>query len=303
MGRYWRTVLSVVAGSLLLVSAAAGDEQQVDKLRERADAAMREVQQLHEQGKHDEAQRLEQKVAELREQAERIAREGDRQPGPREAIVNRLRELSERWIDAMASDQRDAAERIQKEIHDIARDTGARLQEIMKPQLEMLERKVAELREQGQPDQAERLAGQLREMMEAHRRAAAEPQRERAQAAERAARERAESARENRERQRAEGKPGPGPDQRADMERRVQHLRVAAENLNAIGMQDLAERLHREAEEIQQALQNQNPPPRGEDLHRGAMEAMQQEFRKLHERLDEMNRRLDELSEMIRRAR
>ena len=59
MGRYWRTVLSVVAGSLLLVSAAAGDEQQVDKLRERADAVMREVQQLHEQGKHDEAQRLE----------------------------------------------------------------------------------------------------------------------------------------------------------------------------------------------------------------------------------------------------
>ena len=225
MGRYWRTVLSVVAGSLLLVSAAAGDEQQVDKLRERADAMMREVQQLHEQGKHDEAQRLEHEVAELREQAERIAREGDQQPGPGEAIANRLRELSQRWIDAMASEQRDVAERIQKEIHDIARDTGARLQEIMKPQLEMIERKIAELREQGQPDKAERLAGQLREMMEAHRRAAAEPQRERAQAAEREARERARVRPREPRTPAGRGKPGPGPDQRADMERRVQHLR------------------------------------------------------------------------------
>ena len=77
----------------------------------------------------------------------------------------------------------------------------------------------------------------------------------------------------------------------------------AAENLIALGMQDLAERLHREAEEIQQALQNQNPPHRGDDPHREAMEAMQQEFRKLHQRLDEMNRRLDELTEMMRRER
>ena len=184
MSKYWTTVLSVVVGSLWLVSAAAGDEPQVDKLRGRADEMMRDVQQLHEQGKHEEAQRLEREVAELREKAERIARDGDQQPGPGEVIANRLRELSQQWgnrqrgpdeattnrlrelsqqwIDAMASEQRDVAERLQQEIHDIARDTGARVQEIMKPQLEMIDRKIAELREQGHPDAAERLATQLR---------------------------------------------------------------------------------------------------------------------------------------------
>jgi ribosomal protein S7 len=222
MRKYWTTVLSVVAGSLLMVSAAAGDERQAGELRGRADEMMRDVPRLHEQGKHDYAQRLEREVTKLREQAERIARGGDQQPSPGEAIANRLRELSQQWIDAMASEQRDVAERVQKEIHDIARDTGTRMQETMKPHLEM-------------------------------------------------------------------------------MERRVHHLRVAAENLNAIGMNDVAQRLNREAEEIQKALQN--PPPQGEDPHRGVMEATQQEFRNLHQRLDELNRRLDELAEKMRRDR
>lgn len=78
----------------------------------------------------------------------------------------------------------------------------------------------------------------------------------------------------------------------------MQHLRVAAENLHQVGMHDLAEKLNREAEEIQRGLQG---PPPGDDPHRGAMEALQQEFRKIHERLDEINRRLEELNNRLPR--
>jgi hypothetical protein len=98
-----------------------------------------------------------------------------------------------------------------------------------------------------------------------------------------------------------DGRPGPGPDERAEKERRVQHLRVAAENLNAIGMQDLAQRLNREAEEVQQSLKN--PPPQGEGLPRGMVENIQNDLRGIHQRLDELNRRLDEFMDIARRER
>ncbi|MHB8864032.1 MAG: hypothetical protein ACYC6N_16635 [Pirellulaceae bacterium] len=322
--KVWSTVLSLMVGSLVLVSAAAADERpadnQSDQLRERAEAREREVHQLHQQGKHDEAQRLEREVAELREQAERMSREGHAASAPSEAIANRLRELSQQWIDAMGSEQRDRAERLEQEIHDIARDTGARVQEIMRPQLEMMERKIDELREQDQPELAERLAGQLREMVEAHQRAAAEQreqaeaaagearergksraQRARAEAAEGEARERAKPRAQRERTERPEGRPGPRPDERAEMERRMHHLQTAAENLNAIGMHEVAERLNRQVEEIQQMLEN--PPSPQEDPRGAPGEHMQEELRRVHQRLDELSRRLEELAEQVKRDR
>ena len=345
----------VVLGTALAAVAQA-DEQQANELRARADEVMRKVQQLHEQGKHDEAQQLKRQVGELREKAEQVAREGRPESERMRELAQHMRELSQQWLDATVDERRDAVERIEKEIHQIARETGARIHEIMQPAMETIERKMVELREQGHPELAERIGARVREMMSAHRRA--EEERGQAEENERQAseqRERADRELDQRNRERIEvarkrfaemekridqmrqegqheqadqllermenakrnmgmpgpegpgpegpgpegpGPQGPGPGDRGAMEQRMQHLRVAAENLHQVGMHDLAEKLNREAEEIQRGLQG---PPPGDDPHRGAMEALQQEFRKIHERLDEINRRLEELNNRLPR--
>jgi hypothetical protein len=94
------------------------------------------------------------------------------------------------------------------------------------------------------------------------------------------------------------GQQGPGP--QGEMEQRMQHLRIAADNLHQVGMHDMADKLNREADEIQHKLQG---PPPGDDPHRAAMEAMQHEFRILHERLNEINRKLDEINGRLDRVR
>lgn len=288
MRRFTRLIVCclIVLGTAF-ASFAQADEQQANELRARAEEMLRQVQPLHEQGKHDEAQQVEREAHQLREKAEQMAGERGPRPEQMRELAQHLRELSQQWLDATVDERRDAVERIENEIHQIASDTGARIHEIMQPAMETIERKMVELREQGHPELAERIGTRVREMMTAHRRAEAE--REHAERNER-------QAQQHRERAGREERPQ-NPD-RGAMEQRMHHLRVAAENLHQVGMHDLAERLNREAEEIQRGLQG---PPPGEDPHRGAMEALQQEFRKLHERLDEINRRLDELNNRLPR--
>jgi tetrahydromethanopterin S-methyltransferase subunit G len=354
----WLFLCSLIIMGTGLAAVGRADEQQANELRARADELLREVQQLHEQGKHEDAQQLERKAGQLREKAEQVAREGHPEPDKMHELAQHLRELSQQWLDATVDERRDAVERIEDEIHQITRDTGARIHEIMQPAMETIERKMVELREQGHPEMAERIGARVREMMAAHRRV--ENERGQAEKNERQAqglRERTvqDERRFNQERievahkrlaemdkrveqlrregqeeqanrlqerienakremgmpnpgqqgpgqqgpgQQGPGQQGPGLGDRGAMEQRMHHLRVAAENLHQVGMHDLAEKLNREAEDIQRALQG---PPPGDDPHRGAMEAFQQEFRKIHERLDEINRRLDELNNRLPR--
>ena len=342
-----------------LLSAARADEQQANELRARADEILRDVQQLHEQGKHDAAQQLEREAVQLREKAEQVAREGSPESDRMRELAQHLRELSQQWLDATVEERRDAVERIEKEIHEIARDTGARIHEIMQPAMETIERKMVELREQGQPEMAERIGARVREMMAAHRRA--EEERGQAEQNERQAQEQREQAvREERQRnqerievahkrlaemeKRVEqlrregaggtsrstsgthrqcetrngharsaaqqgpptrsatrsGPQGPGhkvrPHDRGAMEQRMQHLRVAAENLHQVGMHDLAEKLNREAEDIQRCTTGSATGRRSPSRRHGGDPAG---IPKIHERLDEINRRLDELNNRL----
>lgn len=277
MGKYLRPVLALVLGGMLMAATAQADERQANELRERANGLKEKIQRLHEEGKHDAAKQLEREVDELFAKADRVAGEGPRDQTPADALRQKLEGLYKEWIEATIGGRGDVAEDLQRKIHDMARDAGARMQELVQPQLEMMERRIAELREQGKPELADRLAEKLRETMQAHRQAQVQQRRERG----------------------PEGRPGPGPQDHAERERRMQHLRVAADNLNAIGMQDLAERLCREADEIQQSLQQ--PRPQGGGFPQGMLENIQNELRGLHQRLDEMNRRLDELMEIARR--
>ncbi|MGC8990077.1 MAG: hypothetical protein ACP5MD_08155, partial [Verrucomicrobiia bacterium] len=85
--------------------------------------------------------------------------------------------------------------------------------------------------------------------------------------------------------------------ERAEMEKRHEHLRMAVENLHAAGLPDLAERVAREGKRILAEQQGMEPRP-GVFPVRPApmMEQMRNELRELREAVRNMDRRIDELT-------
>lgn len=107
---------------------------------------------------------------------------------------------------------------------------------------------------------------------------------------------------------RAEGR-GPSPEQMEKFERamqKVRHLRIASEHLKHAEMHDMALNLMRQAEGIEQDLRNAKEKmaeqmqgikeqPRRDQLQRQSPEARRQEGRGLEDRLNGVQRGLDEL--------
>ena len=175
-------ILALLLGGMLWAAAAQADERQANDIRDRAHALQEKVQHLRDRGDHEAAQRLEQEVQELFQQADQVADAGPHERPPAEAWRQEFHDLYREWIEAIVGERDEAAEALQQKIHDYARETGARLQEMLQPQLEMVKRRIAELREQGRPELAERLAERQREVFQAHRRAqTAQQEAERAQ--------------------------------------------------------------------------------------------------------------------------
>lgn len=171
------------------------------------------------------------------------------------------------------------------------RENGARA-EVRRPmvarQLELrrhadeLEAKMLELREAGKPDQAAEVARELRqvrqEMTELRARAVEGPPM--------AGRPRPEERR----------------GERVAMERRMEHARIAIENLRAGGMPDLAERLEREVDRRRQQWAEEAGPgaPRPERERLEQMERaerMQQAIRHLEDRVQDLARQVERLSQ------
>jgi phage shock protein A len=271
-------MLLLAAGLVAVLSLSVGraQEEAAREMRERAEAMARKAEHLRDEGRHEDAEKLAREIDMLREKAERAAQAGAGEQGIAEALQNRIRELTEQWADAIAEHRPDVVENLEREMHEIARETGARIGPLLKSQVDLLQRRVAELREKGEGELAEQLAGRMREMVQAHRRAMA------------AAQQRP-----------AEGQPGPDMERRGALKQRIHHLRTAAENLGAAGMPDLAERLHREAADLERQLQQ--PPARPQEPLRGQLEQLQQEVGRLHQRLDELQRGMQELTELVRR--
>jgi len=300
MGKYMRTVLALAVGVALLAGTAQADERQANELRERANMLKEQVQRLHEEGKHDEAQQWERKVAELHAQADRVAGEAPREPSAGDALAERLHRLYRDWIEATVNERPDAAEDLQRKIHDVTRDAGARVQELLQPEFELLEQKIRELREQGKAELADRLAAHLRELVRVHEESGQTP-RERREAS--PWQQRIDELERRLEELRRQGRPdkAAGPPDRGELERRMHHLSVAAENLRAVGRHDIADQLQREVQQLQQSLNG--PGPQGDQKLRDGMQELREEIGRIHQRLNELNRRLDELSEALRRER
>jgi hypothetical protein len=106
-----------------------------------------------------------------------------------------------------------------------------------------------------------------------------------------------------------------GGDGREEMERRLHHLRVAAENLHAAGMHEQAETLMQQAERLARGggrPDGERPPayrpapPRGyrtepHDPFGGAPpEPMQRAVQDLHRQMDEMRGQMEEMRQALR---
>lgn len=102
---------------------------------------------------------------------------------------------------------------------------------------------------------------------------------------------------------------GPGsPGEMPELHQRLHHLQAAIDNLHAAGMHEPAERLAQQAGRMRQQLQA-TPPARRSDSQRRApgpragrpaedaqLEPMREEIRRLNEALQDLRRRVDELS-------
>lgn len=81
-------------------------------------------------------------------------------------------------------------------------------------------------------------------------------------------------------------------------EQRLEHLRIAIENLHAAGLHEQANALAAEAEGIERGVgQRQGPAPNGPDQLQRVVRELRDEVQQLRQSLQEARRRLDELSE------
>ncbi len=147
------------------------------------------------------------------------------------------------------------------------------------------------------PDAMERRLQELRQRIH---RLAEEGKREEAEAVEREAREIARNLERvragQREREAAPARPGGQPEREAaEIERRQRHLRMAAENLAAAGMEDMARRIMQEAETMDRRLRDSGA---GREAPRPILppEAMQRHLEELSGAVQELRRQVDQLT-------
>ena len=87
------------------------------------------------------------------------------------------------------------------------------------------------------------------------------------------------------------------PERLEEPERRLHHLRIAAENLQAAEMPGLAEKVEREAEKLEQRLDRQHPrlqPHLGQLLE--TIERLNEDVRQLHREIEHLHEHLRQLS-------
>ena len=205
-------------------------------------------------------------------------RDGDREERDRpqtdiEHLERRLEELRRAHQQANAAGRREAAEQLEREGHEIMQKLEAIREgrpdrpnrERVERRLEELERAIHEAAEAGRGERVEQLEREAREI---HRFLE-------------------ETARDRR----------PGP--REEIERRMQHVRVAAENLREAGLPDQAERLLHEAERMlsqQREVEGPRPERPGPEI-----EQLRDEVHQLRREMQELKMHLRELLDDQRR--
>lgn len=182
----------------------------------------------------------------------------------RQELQRRIAELRQRVEELRDAGKEEEAAALQREIERLVQ----RPQGEGRAATEMIRRRAEELRRSGRPDEAAELERQAEEMVR---------------------RGRASPGFGDRPGPRGlEGfRPLPEGREPSEPDRRIEHLRQAAENLEAAGLRDLADQLRRQAEEM---TARRGPPPEA----RAELEELRNHVRQLSERIER-------LEEMIRR--
>jgi len=215
--------------------------------------------------------RLHQEQNELQRRAAEIERE---MRGLRDDQDDEARELQRLMADVHA-----AAERVEREIHEIKQGIMDRPdgpppedRERLQRRLEELRREIGRLSEAGRHEEAERLKREGREIMQA-----------------------------------LQGRPAPpppGPPE--DLQRRVQHLQAAIENLHAAGLHEAAEKLSQELErrmgEMRERGHRPPEPPRPPEFRDRPPQPPHPEevIGQLRGEVEQLRREMNELRGMLR---
>jgi hypothetical protein len=260
--------------------AAAPEEEgdrdaQVRELQERIGQVEREIAELREKGNREGVREREPLLRDLRGKlaALRGAREARRDEGrgagePPAEVRERLENLKREIQELRSAGKNEEAGRLEQEARSILQRLagGPQIPPEARERLENMKREIQELRSAGRVEEAERLEREVHQLMQ--RFAGAGPQlppevRERLNnlrqeiAKLREAGENDKAAELEREARGIMAQFGGGP---SEGMRRLQHLRIAAENLQAAGMPELARQVMERIEDLQRELGAQEGP-------------------------------------------
>ncbi len=264
------------------------------ELAKRADNLNREMAE-HRTNVQRHMAELERALAEVRVQQARM--EADSAPGnpERTELLKRIQEIAAKAAELQRAGKTEEAETLRHEMRELharlggPRDPGRPGPREGMERLEAMEGELGKLREAGKLDAAERLEGELQEL----RRRLAAP--------------------------REGDRPGPPP----ELQVRIDHLRVAMENLHAAGLPDQAEQIARQIEQIirQHApgpperrvpdARPHQPRPEGQPLPgaeivgqlRGEMEQLRRENEELRQMMKEIREAQERLMNELRQRR
>jgi hypothetical protein len=334
----WVPLSLLLVAVLVMRDARADDqEQKIKELKDKAAAMQKEAAALLEKGKAEAAKRAKLEAAELQKVAAAIAKQ--LQPEHMEVRAAQLQEMiaviEKKMVEAREEGQDRVVARLAQELRmcvaalEELRGESAKQPDIKKRAVAERERRVLQT-DQALQQRREALRGFDRAAREQRLRAERDLERAEAARAERAKREHEERMhaeerdrehaermhaeerdREHAERMHAEEREREHAermhdeererDERGELERRMHHLRAAAENLAAIEMHELAERLMKEADEIDRDLHDHPHGEPGHELPPDFAEKVHEGFMELHRQVEELNERLREIERTIER--
>jgi len=282
-------------------------ERAIRQSEEMANAIRRKLKETPENT--DAAHILRKELGQVEERLEQLHRR-HREIGERREVAGRdnpeaeARRNQQRHAEELLNHRRELEERagaIRRELEGLRDDQDAEARELHGA-MEQTEREMREVNEQleriGRPDAPSRdVPPEMARLEEIRRQIARLSEAGHHEEAEQLKRE----GRELLQRMQQRRPDRPGPD--ADFQRRMDHIRVAAENLHAAGMPDAAEQLMRDAERMMAEMHGQPQPPRHpdgpppEEIHRiigelhGQMEQMHREMQEMREQLQHLMER------------
>jgi uncharacterized coiled-coil protein SlyX len=274
-------VATMFAGSLGAAEVKAQNDREFE---EQIHKMQQQVKELAESGRNDDAARVKKEINRLQEQSHQRR---DRERGGRSDsgdAKQRLAELEHRLAELKGQDRSDEAERVARQIEEIRHDLERRTHEggdqpkhapnrELDERLAGMKKRIAELKEAGRHDEADRLAQEAREMM-----------------------------------RHAEGTQGSDAGKfGGGLEQRIGHIREAAKHLNAAGLHDVAADLTRQAERMAHdadVARKAHEAQRGESPQLARrVEELSQALRDIHQQMERMQNQMKEMNERFERPK